>query len=1118
MKKRALVKIPSDRVFKTLLIMKLTIALLLFTTFQVAAKEGRTQETVNVNFNKTKLVKALKEIEKQSHYRFVYSNQVLSENVKITISATRIGVTDLLKKVLSGSNLTFEQLDDNLLAIKKETKISQAFPVKGKVTNSKGEPMVGVSVSAKSGQGTSTNDLGEYTLNVEDNDVLTFSYVGFVAQTANVNKQSVIDITLQESGSGDLDEVVVTALGVKRQEKSLGYATQRVSGKALATVKGVDMATSLSGRVSGLVVKNPTEFFATPTIELRGETALLVVDGVMGYPVGNIRFRDIPADIIESIDVLKGPTASALYGAQAAGGVILVTTTKGKSNRLAIDINSNTMIQTGFLAIPKIQTSYGHGTYGNIDDDYVWGPKLDVGTSANQWNPITKQMENMPLVSSGKNNLKNFIETGIITNNSITLSQAGQNSNFRATFNHMHNKGQFPNQSFNIYSASLAGEIKTGDKFTLESHMGFNKKTAPQTWGSGYGNQGYLYQLIMWTGPDYDIRQYKDYWVTPYQRQNWLYSNWYDNPYLIANEKLYGVEENVFNTSFTATYKFTNDLKLMIRPGFDFYSNTQTQQNPTAAIFSVRGGWNARGLYSIRKYSGWSTNNDAILSYSKKISDFTVEGLAGAAISYYNDESLTASTTNGLTAPTFYSINGSVEPPTVTPGGGSKQTNSIYGRVSLGWKNAVFLDGTGRNDWISTQPKSTRSYFYPSLGSSVILSEFIKMPQSVDMLKIRGSWALFKTPADVYATNRLYSVTNGAWVTSSTYNSASYPSNLLGSPDILPTSARTWEIGAAAYLFKKRLHADVTYFNKYYFNRQINQTIPSSSGFSSTIINTDETYVRRGWEITIDGTIIKNRNFEWNSTINWSNQHRYYKELDERYSAKSPWVAPGLRLDAYLDNYWVTNAEGEQINVNGYPEWSDYQKKYGFTDPDFSLGFINYFTIGKFLVGLNIDGRVGGLMYNYIYDKQWDAGTNPESDNQYRYDAAVNGLSNYIGHGVKVIDGAVTYDSYGNILTDTRKYAKNDVPINYQDYAQWFRGGDAGAQSKSFFKLRELSIGYRFPETAFGKSGIKNASVSLTAQNLFLWTNFTNGDPDVDAEDLNSPSQRMIGINFKIGF
>ncbi|RZK22700.1 MAG: SusC/RagA family TonB-linked outer membrane protein, partial [Flavobacterium sp.] len=751
--------------------------------------------------------------------------------------------------------------------------------------------------------GATTDVNGNFSLNASAGATLVVSYIGYISREINIGDSKEYNISLQPS-TNNLTDVVVTALGIKRSEKSLGYAVQKVSGKDLQTVKGVDVGTSLTGRVSGLVVKNSTEFNARPTIELRGEGALLVIDGV---PYGNMSLRDVPTDDIESMDILKGPTASALYGSRASGGVLLITTKKGNSSKgLAIDVNSNIMASLGYLAIPEVQSSYARGQNGVIDNDYVWGPKLDAGNTARDWNPVTKQFEdNRPLVSKGKDNLKNFMNTGIILNNNLSIAQSVENGSFRIGLNNIYNKGQFPNQNLNMFNLTMAGEMKINDKFKLEGHMGVSRRWADQVWGGGYGNQGYLYQLVMWTGTEYDIRDYKDYWKEPNKTQNWMYNNWYDNPYLIAYEKLNGIQTNTVNANVTANYQFNKDFNLLVRLGYDNYNNKTTFTNPTANIYSTRGGavngsgWNAKGLYSVQDSRGFSTNDDVILSYKKKLNKFSVDALAGGTIYYWIDESLSGTTKNGLISPTFYSLAGSVEAPTVSQGYSTRQINSLFGRASVGYDDAIFLDFTGRNDWNSAQPKSSRSYFYPSIGSSVVISELVKLPKVIDMFKIRGSWAVFKTALDVYATNRNYSTTTAAW---NTLNSASYPSSLLGS-NLLPSSQRTYEIGAAGYMFKKRLHFDVAYFNKYYYNQQVSTSIPSSSGFSSTLVNTQETYERRGLEITVDGSIIKHKNFEWYSTINWSKQHRYYVNLDPVYSADDLWVKKGERLDTYTDNY-----------------------------------------------------------------------------------------------------------------------------------------------------------------------------------------------------------------------
>ncbi|RXK85984.1 SusC/RagA family TonB-linked outer membrane protein [Filimonas effusa] len=1122
------------RYFKQLLVI-----LLLALTGQLYA-----QKTVPV-------IDALKAITREYKTDFVYDPQIVKKKTTTYNVGNLAGkkLEDVLKGVLYPNDLVFLYVKPNYYAIVEKDRVgeyqtpvkktndenrqavqaapvAQRIKVSGIVTDG-ALPVSNVVVLEKgTGNGTLTKPDGSYSIIPSGPDAtLVFTLVGFASHEEIVGKRTSIDVKL-EAAAAELSEVVVTALGVKRDEKALGYATQSVKGSSMQTIKGVDLGTSLTGQVAGLTIKNSTEFNGMPKLEMRGETPLLVIDGV---PYGNMTMRDIPTDDIESINMLKGPTAAALYGARGAAGAVMLTTKRGKENRLTVDVNSNTMFNLGYLALPEVQTSYGHGLDGKIATDYVWGPKLDIGQTATQWNPVTKQNETMPLVSSGRDNLRNFMQTGIITNNSISVTKGGQNGFFRAGLNHIYNKGQFPNQKLNILNYTMSGELKAGDKFTLESHMGYTRTTAPQLWGSAYDQQGYIYQILMWTGPDYDIRQYKDYWVTPNQKQNWLYTAWYDNPYLIAYEKLRSTEQNKLNASLTMNYNFTKDLKLMFRNGYDYYKNEDIIRNP-AGINSTRGmtigntfgfDFSGKGLYGQNQSWGNSINSDLLLTYNKQVSKWNFDVLGGASIFYYKQREQGAKTRNGLAVPGWYSLANAVPSTTAGVDGiitnygtWAKQTNSVYGKATASWNNAVFLDVTGRNDWSSTQAENQRSYFYPSVAASVLISEFIKMPKWIDMWKVRGSWTMTKTPLDVYANNLAYTI-NNSWGTLS----ATTPDNLTGN-SLLPTTSRTWEFGTAGYLLNKRLHVDVAYFTKLYYNNQIKQSVAPSSGYATTLINTGETYARRGVEITLDGAIINRGKFKWNAMVNFSTQNRYYVNIDPMYSAKNLWTKAGGRMDvlAYTQKA-LRDPQGNVIHQAGLPMLSSYTEQYGYTDPKFVFGFINNFSYGNWTLGIGLDGRIGGLMYDYVWAKMFDTGANPETDNNNRYDEVVNGLKNYVGQGVKVVSGTVAYDNNGKITSDTRQYAPNDVAVSYQAYARkWGNSYENGVMNKSFVKVREISIGYRIPQTWLGKSGIKNASVALTGQNLFLFTKFKFSDPDVDTENMNAPAQRMVGFNVKVGF
>lgn len=998
-----------------------------------------------------------------------------------------------------------------------------SFTVQGTITDQDGEPLIGVNIQVKnSSKGTSTDFDGNFSLtDIDENAVLVISYVGYQTQEVTVAGKSNLEIVMV-SDSKLLDEVVITALGIQREEKSLGYAVQNISGDDLQTVKGIDITTSLTGKISGLVIKNSTEFYGSSGIEMRGESPLLVINGV---PYANLSLKDIPADEIEDITMLKGATSAALYGSRGSAGAIMITTKGGREKGFSIDVNTNTMFRAGWISIPKAQTSYGHGLNGEIAEDYVWGPKLDIGNTAIQWDPISKEFKDMPLVSSGKNNFKNFIEPGLITNNNINITQTGENGYFRTGINYMYNKGQFPNQHLNKINYTLSGELKMGDKMSIESQLGYMRSKAPQVWGQGYGTQGYIYQILMWSGPDYDLRDYKDYWVVPHEEQNWLYRAWYDNPYMIAYEKLYGIEENKLNASVTMNYNFMENLKLVFRNGYDMYKDEQTARNP-AGIYSNRGpdffGWGGKGMFGMRQLWGNSINSDLMLNYDETIGKMEVDILGGGSLYYYQDRTQGTKTANGLAVPGWYSLANGI--PSEAPGVNSiditqntysRQINSVYGKVSLGWNHWFYLDVTGRNDWSSTQPKEERSYFYPSATTSVVLSEIMNMPSWLSMWKVRGSWTIAKSPLGVYASNRPYSMSNSWGLIS-----ASSPSNLMGD-QLLPSESRTWEVGTGAYLFGKRFYVDVAYFDKLYYNRQISQSIAPSSGFSSTLINTDETYARRGLEITLSGDVIRSGDFTWNSMINYSFQHRYFVELDDVYSQQDQWTQSGKRLDYYAQTEKVLrDPDGNMIHRADGLVWLDnYRRLYGYSDPNFSFGFINTIKYKNWTLSATVDGRIGGYMDNYTAGKMYDTGSAPETDTPERYDEVVNGAK-YIGEGVKVIEGSVKYDTEGNILEDTRVYAKNDIPVSYQEYIRLLENSWEGRiRNQSFFKVRELALVYTLPPELTKSIAMSNVSIAVTGQNLYLWTKeFKYEDPDVGYTDLNAPSQRMIGINLKIGF
>ncbi len=1111
------------------LFMRLSTIMLFMCIGLTYAAESYSQSTLlTLDINQQTVQDVLDEIEKQSDFHFFYNNKQVNTNRVVSIKTNKKNVFTILDQLFDDTDVSYRVVDKSIILSQKEL-ISEAVvqqaivSISGTVTDSNGEAIIGANIVEKgSTNGTITDLDGHFNLTVPRNSILVISYIGYISKEIQVGNNLNYAIQLAED-TKTLDEVVVTALGIRREEKALGYAVQKVDGDKLATVKTVDMATTLTGQIAGLNIKNKTDFNQTPDLSLRGETPLLVVDGVPYY---NITLRDIASDDIASIDVLKGATASALYGSRGGSGAVMVTTKKANEEGLHVTVNSNTMFDAGYVKKPEVQTAYssgGGGRYGT--GDYVWGDKLDIGRTARQYNPFTHDWEEMPLVSKGKNNLKNFQEFSFITNNNISVAQRGKYGSVRTSLTHVYNKGQFPNQKLNKFTYTVSGDMKYKD-FTFEGGLTYNKQFYPNDIGSGYGGQGYLYNLVVWTGTEIDIRDYKNYWVKENEDQNWMDKNWYDNPYYTAHEIIQSKHRDVTNAYFNTSYDFTPWLKAALRSGIDSYSEKEEWQNP----INASGGWSKKGYYGYRRKGGYSINSDALLIADKTVGDFALNGLAGGSIYYWEADEALSETQNGITIPGFYSLNASVDPVKTGKTYKRKQVNSFYGKASIGWKSTLFLDITARNDWSSTLDADTRSYFYPSVAGSAVLSEFIPLPDIIGFWKVRASWTQTKQDLSVYDTNAAYTIATNQW---DGLNTAEYPTTIRGAL-VKPSATRSWEVGMAFSMFQNRLRFDATYYNKLYYNLTQQASVSPTSGFLSSLINIDEEQLRKGVEITVSGDIIQTKDFTWSASVNWALDRYTYNKIDPVYSLKKPWVQKGKRWDwlGYKSNgvkyAGVTDYErdpqGNVIHLNGYPVISKYESCQGYTEPDWMFGINNTLRYKDFTLNFTIDGRVGGVLFSTMDQAMWNSGSHIDSDTKWRYDEVVDGKITYVGQGVKVISGSVDYDAYGNITRDDRQFAPNDEAVSYEAYMK--RGnpyiGTMRTQNifdQTYFKLRNLSISYNCPSSIYQKIGLKGASIGFVGQNLLVWTkDLKFVDPDRAEDNLNAPSIRYMGVNLKLDF
>lgn len=1104
--------------FKQILrIMRITTFLLFVCVFCSFAENTYSQNArVSINKHNVRLDEVLNEIEKQTDYLFVYNNQV-NANSKVSLKADNSPVSDVLNTLLKNSNIEYSITGSHIVLYAKENASNSVVQqqnkrIKGVVTDSKNEPIIGANIVVKGTTvGTITGVDGDFAIEVPQNATVIVSYIGFRSKEFIADTRTTFKIELLED-TEILSEVVVTALGIKREEKSLGYSVQKIGNEELSVVKGVNLASSMTGKIAGLAINNSSEISEVPELKLRGESPLIVIDGVA---YGNMTLSDISADDIESIDVLKGATASALYGVRGRAGAIMITSKKsGAEGVLTVNISNNTMFSAGYLNMPEAQASYSTGNYGTLEynSGYVWGDYMD-GHEVKQYNPATMEVEMMPLISKGKNNIKNFIRPSLVTNTNVNISQSGKLGGFRVSATQVHQNAQYPNASLDKYILNGGGSINY-NKFKLDANLSYKKEMAPNMPKTDYGGGNIFYNMLIWGGTEYDIRDFRDYWKVENQKQNWPFEAWYDNPYYIMNERINKQNKDLFNTNITLTYDVKKNISVMFRSGYDSYNNINENRQ------SIGDSGQRRGYYKYGQKSGSSFNNDLILNGDFKWHDFGINVIGGLSSYWYQTSDFSANTRGGLSVPGFYSLAASIERPDVSKAINEKALYSVYGKLGLSWKNGIYLDVTARNDWSSTLPSNSRSYFYPSTSGSILPTAFFNPIEDIlDFWKIRASWTIAKKDLNVYEINSIYNVNTDVWNGQST---ATYPTTLRD-PNVKPETERSFELGTDFRFFNNRLGFDYTYFTRLRYDRLIEANISVASGSKKIITNTDEQLQQRGMEFTLRGKPIVNNDFKWETSVNASFWHWYYYQLDPIYSSKDPRVQKGERTDKYFMTDWARDNEGNIIHQAGLPVKNKFQTIMGNRDAKLILGFTNKFTYKNFDLNISIDGRIGGLMYSWTEQAMWHSGAHPDSDNQYRYDEVVNGKNNYIGAGSQVVSGSATFDPYGKVIEDNRVYSPNNVPVSYQSYITnynenpWDHDARQNILDATFIKMREVALNYSLPKSITQKILMKDVRIGIVGQNLLMWSKeFKYSDPDRGKENLNSPTARYIGFNVNV--
>lgn len=1009
-----------------------------------------------------------------------------------------------------------------------------SITVTGTVVDEKGESIIGATVQVEgTTNGVITDIDGKYSVRVEnDKSTLRFSFVGLVPVVEQVKGRRIINVVLK-SDTEVLDEVVVTALGIKKEKKKLGYAVQDLDAPALTKIPAANTASNLTGKIAGLKVSNSPNLFDTPALLLRGVAPVVVIDGV---PVESATFWEVAPEDIESMCVLKGPAAAVLYGQMGQNGVIQITTKKAKE-AVKISVNSSTGFDTGMIANPSYQKKYGTGyqgqyRVGNSTDEFwgAWGPELD-GRLLPQWNSPYDADGNriaIPWIPRGKDNLKNMLRTGVVTNNNVSVETKFDKGDFRISLSEMHQKGVFENTKLNSYTVNMSGGIQFSKKLRFDANINYNKIDSPNFPSVGYGRNSPIYSMILWAGANVDVRDLRNYWapgLEGLQQRNFDIGPGYDNgsfdynnPYFILYENLHGYHKNTAYGSASLKYDVTNELNITLRTGVNM---NQLMEDYRTAYSTA---YNRNGNYFQSYKNDFQILTDLIAKYDKKLGIFDVGAMLGFNARQYNDASHYAET-DGLAVPGIYTLSNSMKPTTPTSSKRELAEYAVYGYLDLGWKNYLMLNLTARNQWSSTIPTfGKNSYLYPSAQLSTVVSEYIPMPEFISYLKLRGSYARVGSAFSPYYFSPVYSET-GTW----NNNLGLTSPEIIYSKDIKPSYSTGYEVGGELRLFNNRLGFDATYFYFIDGPQTYNQPISETSGYGAYCLNGLKT-LRKGWELSITASPFRNeRGFNWDLVLNLSSYRNYLHELPEGQTQYGE-LKVGDRMDAIYGSAIMYAPENSEyagqviIGDNGNIQKDNIKQKLGYSNNDLMVGFSNNMSYGPVSLNFSFDACIGGKMLSQYNRYMWAGGRSLDIDDQERQNWYAG--KEYIAEGVKVVSGELKRDGEGNVISDTRKFAPNDIPTNYFDYVQNSKGyygiDECVLVDRSFLKLREVSLTYDLTKH-LTKTPIKGASVSLVGRNLFLITKSGLVDPDQYNENtvwdnLQTPSFRNIGFNVNVTF
>lgn len=1105
---------------------------------------------INLEVKNISVKEVFRKIEKKSGLTVFYKSDQIKDIKKQTFKYENESLSLILNKILDKHNLSFKVVDKVIVIIPKPKKREKSHKVKGKVVSQDdGESFPGVNVFEKgTTNGVSTGVDGKYELTLSSPDaVIVFSYIGYQNQEVEVNDRAVIDAALTSSQQ-KLDEVVVTALGVSREKKSLGYSVSEIKADELNQAQETDVVTSLSGKVSGVEIsRNASGVGGSSRIIIRGISSLggsnkplFVIDGIPmqsgsygqagewgGYDMGD-GTADINPDDIESLSVLKGPNAAALYGSRAANGVILITTKKGSKRKgVGITLNSSYTYDTP-LVIPDFQNKYGQGAYGvytpNADGtpsrEYPW--VWSYGPEMKGQEHITWYGEKKPYKSYA-DSYKDFYKNGFSLSNSISLEAGNDKATTRFSFTDLSSEGLLPGNELRQQTVNLRGTAKLGKSINMDAKITYihQKVEGRPSLSDSQGNPAFLLAIMPRNISLEDLEN--NYIGSNGNEFNWLSDVFSGNPYWTLNKLNNEDEKDRMMGLVSFDIKLAKWLKLKLRSGIDYYNRKAMSYMAKGTKVSIPGNFSNSNSY-FREI-----NSDFLFTANKNFSKvFDVNLNFGG--------NLRNTTTRGISQygssfiiPDFYTLS-NTEVKNSGHGFSEKEVHSLYGMGQFSYSNMLFFDFTLRNDWSSTLPIDNFSYFYHSETLSFVFTELLSIDKRIlSFGKLRASYAKVGNDTGPYQTQSYYSISKNNYP----YPLASFSSSL---PffDLKPEETYSWEIGADLSFLNNRLKLDFTYYNGYTENQIISAPLSITTAFNSKMINAGR-IDNKGIEIQLSATPVEKKDFVWNVNFTYS---RNKSEVVELYSnvpkvvlAQNIGVTvearPGMEIGGIYTRDFKRDEYGNKlIDKNGFAQPGEI-KLMGNINPDWIGGIRNSFRYKNISLSSLIDIKMGGEFYAWGNSLKALYGTTAETlegreewyathDPKELYQVPLQGVEEkgYVESGISEVNGAENTKPIDPMMRWYNLYDKNIG-------AEWI-------EDASFVKLKELAISYELPKSILSKTALTKASISAIGRNLFFLykparhvdpeSGYNSGSAGGGIEHNAMPTTRSFGVNLKLVF